>query len=102
MAKALRSFTILVATDGSKEGTAAVNAATTFPWPAGTRARGVVVRSRVAASEVPEFVWVDIDRSLAGVAEEARKILARRWPDAEVRLVDGPTVDAILAHADRV
>jgi nucleotide-binding universal stress UspA family protein len=94
--------TILIATDGSDEGRAAVNAATTFPWPAGTRARGVVVRSRIAASEIPESVWADIERSLATVAEEARKILARRWADAEVSVIDGPVVDAILSHAERV
>ena len=97
-----RAFTILVATDGSEEGTAAVNATTAFPWPAGARVRGVVVRSHVIASEVPEFVLADIDRSLAGVANDARKILARRWPDADVRVIDGPTVDAIVTYAERV
>ena len=99
MAKA-RGFTILIATDGSEEGTAAVKGATTFPWPAGVRVRGVVVRSHVITSEVPEFALADIERSLAGVATDAKKILARRWPDAEVRVIDGPTVDAIVGHAD--
>ena len=97
-----RSFTVLLATDGSEKATAAVNAVTTFPWPAGTRVHGVVVRSTMAAPEIPEFVRADIERSLASVAEDARKILARRWADAQVRVIDGPTVDAILGHAERV
>lgn len=101
MAKA-RSFTILIATDGSDEATAALNAVTTFPWPAAARVAGVVVRGHLAASEVPDFVWADIERSLANVAEDARKILARHWPDAEVRVIDGPVVDAILSHAERI
>jgi nucleotide-binding universal stress UspA family protein len=95
-----RRFTILIATDGSEQGTAAVKAATTFPWPAGSRVRGVVVRSTVITSDVPEFVLADIERSLTGVAADARKILARRWPDAEVRVIDGPVVDAIVGHVD--
>jgi nucleotide-binding universal stress UspA family protein len=96
-----RGFAVLIATDGSEAGTSAVNAITTFPWPAGIRVHGVVVRSPVATSELPEFVWADVERSVATVAEDARKILARRWPDAQVRVVDGPTVDAILEQADR-
>ena len=97
-----RGVTILIATDGSEQGTAAVNATTTFPWPAGARVHGVVVRSQLAASEIPEFVWADVERSLAAVAADARKLLARRWPDAEVRVIDGPTVDAIVTYAERV
>src|SRR5712691_2541198 len=96
------SFSVLVATDGSEEATAAVNAVTVFPWPPGTRVHGVVARSAVALAEVPGFVWADIDRGLAGVAENARKALAGRWPDAEVRVVNGPPVEAILGHARRV
>lgn len=101
MAKA-RGFSILIATDGSDEGTAAVNAGVAFPWPSGARVHGVVVRNPVVTTEMPEFVLADIDRSLAAVAGGARKILARSWPDADVRVIDGPTVDAILAHAERV
>lgn len=97
-----QSFTVLIATDGSQEATAAVNAVTTFPWPDGTRVHGVVVRSAITAPEIPAYVWDDVERSLAGVAEGARKVLARRWPDVQVRVVDGPTVDAIIKEAARV
>jgi nucleotide-binding universal stress UspA family protein len=97
-----RGFTILIATDGSDEGTAAVAAAAAFPWPRGSRAHGVVVRNRVGGAEVSESLWASVEQSLVGIAEAARKTLAPRWPDARVRVVDGRTVDAILAHAQRV
>ena len=96
------SFGVVVATDGSEEATAAVHAVTIFPWPAGTRVHGVVARSVIAMADVPASVWADVDRGLAGVADNARKVLARRWPDADVRVVEGPPVDAILTRAQRV
>jgi nucleotide-binding universal stress UspA family protein len=96
------SFTILIATDGSDEGTAAVHATAAGPWPPGARVHGVVVRSAVVATEMPAFVLADVERGLGAVAGEAGKILARRWPGAEVRVVDGPVVDAILREAQRV
>jgi nucleotide-binding universal stress UspA family protein len=101
MAKS-QSFSVLIATDGSEEATAAVNAVTTFPWPDGTRLHGVVVRTSIMAPEIPEYVLTDVERGFAAIAESARKVLARRWPDAQVRVVDGPTVDAIVRHAERV
>ena len=101
MAKPKR-FAILIAADGSEEATAAVKAVTIFPWPAGIRVHGVVVRTPMPAADIPELVWADVDRGLTAVAEAARKILARRWPDADVRVVDGPTVAAILTRAQRV
>lgn len=100
-----QSFTVLIATDGSDEATAAVNGVTTFPWPDGMRVHGVVVRSSLAglaAPEIPENVWADVEQSLVDVAEAARKILARRRPDVQVRVVNGPFVDAILKQAERV
>jgi len=36
------------------------------------------------------------------VAAGTRRMLARRWPDAEVAVVDLPPVEAILAHARKV
>jgi nucleotide-binding universal stress UspA family protein len=97
-----RRFTVLIATEGSDEATAAVKVATSFPWPAATRAHAVVVRSRIPTAGFTEAVVAEIDRSFAAVAEGARKLLADRWPDARVQIVDGPVVEAILRHADRV
>ena len=95
-------FTILVATDGSEEATAAVRATAVFPWPEGSRAHAVVVRTPLPTADIPASVWTEVDRGLTAVADAARKILSERWPDAEARVVDGPTVDAILARAQRV
>jgi nucleotide-binding universal stress UspA family protein len=101
MAKA-KSFTVLVATDGSAEGTAAVIAATQFPWPAGSRAQGAVVRTVGSVLDLAGPARTEVDRSVAAVAEGARTLLARRWPGAEVRVVNGPTVAAIEARATRI
>jgi len=103
MGKAKR-FGILVATDGSAEATAAVKATVIFPWPRGASVHVVVVRTPlpVPVADVPVAVFTDVDRGLDAVAESARKILAQRWPDVDARVVDGPTVDAILTRAERV
>jgi nucleotide-binding universal stress UspA family protein len=97
-----KRFTILIAADGSEEATAAVKATTIFPWPPGTAVHGVVVRTPMPTFDIPESVWVDVDRGLTAVAEATRTLLARRWPDADARVVDGPTVNAILTRAQRV
>jgi nucleotide-binding universal stress UspA family protein len=101
MGKAKR-FAILIATDGSAEATAAVKAAVVCPWPSPSSIHVVVVRAPLPAADMPATVLTDVDRGLTAVAESARKILAQRWPDAEARVVDGPTVDAILTRAERV
>jgi len=101
MAKA-KHFGILVATDGSAEATAAVKATVAFPWSAEASVHAVVVRTPLPVADVPALVLTDVDRGLDVVAESANKILASRWPDVDARVVDGPTVDAILRYADRV
>jgi nucleotide-binding universal stress UspA family protein len=97
-----RSFTIVVASDGSPDALAAAHAVTTFPWPAQARAHGVVVRTPVGIPEIPETVVTHLERSFAATADTTRKILARRWPDAPVRVLDGPIVDTIVGYANRV
>jgi len=93
-------FLVVIATDGSRVARAAVAAAVAFPWPASARAIGVVARGAVApAGEWSPAVWEAIDRSLEQVAGEARRVLRRRWPDAEVLVRDKPAVEAILAEA---
>jgi nucleotide-binding universal stress UspA family protein len=101
MAKA-KHFGILVATDGSAEATAAVKATVVFPWPPEASVHTVVVRTPLPVVDVPAPVLTDVDRGLDAVAESAKKILAQRWSDVDARVVDGPTVDAILRYADRV
>lgn len=99
---AAKAFTILLATDGSEEGNAAVKAVTAFPWPAGARVEGIVVQAPLIAADIPELVWADVERGHAAIADAARKVLARRWPDAQVRVVEGPVVDTIIARSKRI
>jgi nucleotide-binding universal stress UspA family protein len=99
MARA-REFRVVVATDGSAGGRAAVAVAATFPWPARARVLGVVARSRPPlAAEWPGPLWAAVDESLDRVAVAARRVLRGRWPTAEVVVLDKPPVEAILAEA---
>jgi nucleotide-binding universal stress UspA family protein len=89
-------FRVVVATDGSSQARAAVAAAVAFPWPAGTTVRGIVARSAaLGAMEWPAPVWSALDEGFERVASEARRVLRRRWPAAEVAVVDKPAVSAI-------
>jgi nucleotide-binding universal stress UspA family protein len=95
-----RDFKVLVATDGTAHGRAAVAAAVAFPWPARAIVQGVVARSlptlrgrwsarlRAAARE-------GVDRAAA----QAQRTLRGRWPTAVVVALDKPPVEAILAEA---
>jgi nucleotide-binding universal stress UspA family protein len=100
------ALVILVATDGSAPARAALAAAVGFPWPKRTRAHAVVARRGFASTQVaaewPVTVWDALDASLARVREDARRRLARRFPNADAVVVDQPPVTAILAEARRV
>ena len=95
------AFTVLVATDGSVQGQAAVRAAAMFPWPKGARAE-VVVASGSADPKRPASVREAVDRARAGVANRARLLLVRRFPDVQAVVIDRPALDGILAEAGRV
>jgi nucleotide-binding universal stress UspA family protein len=95
-----RGFQVVAASDGSATARAAIASAVDFPWPPDSRVRVVVARGRAAASaEWPAAAWAALDPSFDRVAEEARKVLAARWPDAEAQVVDRPPADAILQAA---
>lgn len=99
MARA-RGFQVVVATDGSADGRAAVAMAGVFPWPARAQARGVVARSYpTVAAELSAPGWAAIAKGFDEVAAGARRVLRRRWPTAEVVVRDRPPVEAILAEA---
>ncbi len=99
MAKS-REFRVVVATDGSSDGRAAVAAAVAFPWPARSQGRGVVARPRPAlVSEWPAAVRAAVDENFDGIATAARRALRRRWPVADVVVLDKPPAEAILAEA---
>lgn len=94
-----RGFRVVVATDGSADGRAAVATAGAFPWPSRAQAEGVVARYYPAmAAEVSAPVWVGLQKGFVRVADAARRALRRRWPAAEVVVRDRPPVEAILAE----
>ena len=99
MARA-KEFRVLVASDGSLSATAATVTAKCFPWPAGTRAYGVVSREVGTDKE-----WYSLEGALEKAAratvETTTETLVRRWSDVRVRLVDGPPAAAIIGAAKR-
>jgi nucleotide-binding universal stress UspA family protein len=95
-----KALGVVVATDGSSAGRAAIAAAVAFPWPAGSRVLGVVARGGWARVSTPTVALV-LGEAVGRIARSARRMLARRWPAAEVVIVDRPPVEAILAEARR-
>jgi nucleotide-binding universal stress UspA family protein len=95
-----REFRVVVGTDGSADGRAAVAATIAFPWPARATAEVVVARSLPPiAGEWSTLMWAEVSKRFDRVAAEAQAELRKRWPDAEVVVVDKPPVEAILAAA---
>jgi nucleotide-binding universal stress UspA family protein len=95
-------WSVLVATDGTPGARAAVAATVSFPWPAGTRAAGVVARRTLAIRGRPAYFVSAYDRVYRRVAASAQRVLSARWPDAPVVVVDAAPVEAILDAANRV
>jgi nucleotide-binding universal stress UspA family protein len=95
-------FPVLVATDGSRPAQTAVAAAVGFPWPAGASGHGVVARPRLPRRGWPQSVSKALEQSDLRAALLARRLLRRRWLDAEVAVVDQPPVEGILAEARRL
>ena len=94
-----RSFRVLVATDGSPHARAAVAATRLFPWPDGARADGVVAWPIPGMLGRRRSVRTALTRSLRREAQRARRALHRRWPEAQVAVVDAPPAEAILSQA---
>lgn len=94
-------LSVLVATDGSRHARAAVATTLAFPWPADTRVNGVVALRTASTRGRPRYVVEAFERAFARVARASRQALARRWPDADVAIVDARPRDAILAEAQR-
>jgi nucleotide-binding universal stress UspA family protein len=94
-----RDFRILIASDGSLSATAAVTTARRFPWPEGTIASGVIAREN---GDEPARVRDGLERVSSIIAESTETALRKRWPDARVRIVDGPVAAAIVRHAKGV
>lgn len=100
MTRGKRHFNIVIATDGSPAAKAAVATAVQFPWPDGTHAFAVVAK-QVRADYRRSILLAALDRTAEFVAQAAARAVSRRWPDAEVRVVDASPVDAIVREAAR-
>lgn len=98
---ARRKFRVLVASDGSLPATAAIVTTLRFPWPTGAQASGIV--AKFAAPGVSRSILLSaLDQTAEFAREAAARTLARRWPEAEVRLVDAAPGAAIVREADRL
>ncbi len=96
----VKEFRVLVASDGSLSATAATVTAKCFPWPAGTRAYGVV--SREAAMNKESHALTDaLELAVRSTAETTTRALAGRWSGVRVRVADGPPSLAIIRAAKR-
>ena len=100
MTRGKRLFNIVIATDGSLAAKAAVATAVQFPWPDGTHAFAVVAK-QVRADYRRSILLAALDRTAEFVAKGAARAVSRRWPDAEVHVVDASPVDAIVREAAR-
>ena len=96
-----KRFHVLVATDGSASAKAAVDTAVRFPWPDGAAASGIVVRE-VRADYRSSILLTALDQRATAVARATKRVLARRWPGAEVRVVEAGPAAAIVDEAARV
>ncbi|HWC04887.1 MAG TPA: universal stress protein [Methylomirabilota bacterium] len=99
---AQRGFPVLVATDGSPQARAAVELAAEFPWPRGSRGHGIVAHSLPALTAASPDVWEALLEAGRAEARRAEERLRRRWPRAEVIVVDAPPVVGILRQARKL
>jgi len=92
-----KGFRILVATDGSDQARSAVAATVDFPWPDGSEARAVVVQQ--GHSIYSPTVATALQRGATLAAEDARRLLAKRWHDATAGVTSASPVQGILDEA---
>ncbi|MBI2529075.1 MAG: universal stress protein [Candidatus Rokubacteria bacterium] len=97
-----KGFQVVVATDGSPQGQAAVATAAGFPWPTGARARVVIARGAVAWGKMPGGLLAALGANLGRIAADARRTLARRLRRAEAVVLPVDPVEAIISQARRL
>lgn len=93
-------FRILLAVDGSAHARAALAAVLRGPWPEGSRLRAVSAR-QMRGPHQRSIVLTSLDRRADDAADQARRALARRWPDAEAVVVNSAPINGILAEATK-
>lgn len=93
---------VLLATDGSTDALTATRWMRHFPVPGDSQVLVLTVASVVEPPVPAEILKHLRDAILADarrVGEEARRLLARRWPDREVRVSEGHAREEILRAA---
>jgi nucleotide-binding universal stress UspA family protein len=93
-------FRIVLAVDGSTQARAALATLMRGPWPEGARVRAVGAK-QVRGPHQRSILLTALDRRADEATEQARRTLARRWPDADAVVVDATAVTGILAEARR-
>jgi len=93
-------FRILVASDGSTSSRAALETVLGFPWPAASRARGVVALGGTGGG-FGRAAQTALVRSLHANVEPLRKALRRRWPEADAMALHEAPAEALLSEARR-
>src|SRR5690349_23588323 len=95
-----RELRVLIATDGSRDATAAIATTLHFPWPAETRVR--IMSARRSRAEYRRSILLSaLDRGAEQAAEKAQRTLSPRWPDVEIEIADTTPVEGILGAAQR-
>lgn len=94
----VNEFRVLVGSDGSLSATAATVTANSFPWPAGTRAYGVVSRE-AGTNKESNALKNALEQAVRSTAETTANALVGRWSGVRVRVADGPPAAAIIRAA---
>jgi len=98
--RSTRSFHVVVASDGSKPGRAAIASAAGFCWPARARLHAVAVRE--LALDLGGPARDELEAAAREAAEQARRALAGTAAGAGAIVVDGPVGPALLATARKL
>jgi nucleotide-binding universal stress UspA family protein len=91
---------ILIATDGSPPAHAAIETAIKMPWSDSSRVRAVVARTEWLRPD-SEAARAALSRNYEQIAGACRKILATRWKQPDLTIVDQYPIDAILTQAQQ-
>jgi nucleotide-binding universal stress UspA family protein len=98
---ARKRFHVLIATDGSATARAALTTAIRFPWPGEATASAVFAR-QTRADYRRAILLAALHRNAQLIQRTTARAMSRRWPAADVRVVNAPPVDAILGEVRRL
>ena len=94
-----KSLRVLVGADGSAQARSAIAGAIAFPWPEETQVRAVVAQQLEPVFR-PTFAAA-LQSSAKLIAEDAKRALSNRWPEASAVVVDESPAEGVLAESKR-